>query len=88
MGTVDSESPYANDDVQRWLSYRGIMLVDHPVYENKKSLKIPLVCKHLLPDGKCGMYEDRPNVCKEFPPGGPGIPECPYNKDRVEILLK
>lgn len=23
-------------------------------------------CKHLLPDGRCGDYENRPQVCRDF----------------------
>ena len=23
-------------------------------------------CRHLLPDGKCGIYEDRPEICREY----------------------
>ena len=31
-------------------------------------------CKHHLPNGDCGIYENRPKMCRNYPYGQP----CPY----------
>lgn len=48
-------------------------------------LKFQTPCRKLLPDGRCGYYEKRPSICRDYPPKDR---ECefdgddPYFKDR------
>jgi Fe-S-cluster containining protein len=48
-------------------------------------LEVRTVCKHLQPDNRCGIYETRPSVCREY-----GMPEdgpCEYFTDDLEYDL-
>ena len=79
IGSINSDSSYAEPDTVKFLEYHGVQIVDNPVVKGTKTLKVPVKCNNLLPNGKCGIYESRPDVCKNFPPGGVGIPECKAN---------
>ena len=35
-------------------------------------------CKHLLPDNRCGIYETRPQICREYT-----TEDCEYDEDWV-----
>jgi len=35
-------------------------------------------CKHLLPDNRCGIYETRPEICREYT-----TDDCEYDDDWV-----
>ena len=54
---------FRDEDVQKWFALHGEE-TDHGIYLEVK-------CKCLV-DGKCSTYEDRPNVCINFPVGSPG----------------
>ena len=49
-------------DQERWANMRGTVDGDMWVIRAK--------CEHLTPAGKCGIYEWRPCVCREFDVGG------------------
>ncbi len=51
-------------DEQRWLKLHGFKKPDR--------IKLDKACE-MLNDGKCSIYETRPNVCKRFVVGSP---EC------------
>jgi Fe-S-cluster containining protein len=36
-------------------------------------------CNHLLPDGRCGIYADRPKICREYT-----NEFCEFDQDSVE----
>ncbi len=63
------------DDAQelaRWMSYFGCEPMKYPTSEGEVlAVKIPMPCKHLAREpesGKMGclIYENRPNVCREY----------------------
>jgi Fe-S-cluster containining protein len=33
-------------------------------------------CNHLLPDGRCGIYDDRPQICRDYK-----IADCEYDDE-------
>ena len=57
-------------DVVRWHNAHGIKVVQKEelgMFHGK--VLIPLECKHFK-DGRCGIYEERPQVCRDFESGG------------------
>lgn len=54
-----------------WFGYHGMEA-------SARGVKIDVPCQMLGEDGKCSIYEQRPENCKEFVPGS--IPECPLYK--------
>jgi Fe-S-cluster containining protein len=42
--------------------------VDVQAYKDKDGwyLLVHNTCLHLLPDGRCGIYNDRPRICREY----------------------
>ncbi len=45
------------------ISHRGVQ-----VYKDKSGwyLLINTACTHLQPDGRCGVYETRPQICRDY----------------------
>lgn len=39
-------------------------------------LLVHTVCKHLQPDNRCGIYETRPEICREY-----STDNCEYDDD-------
>ena len=50
------------DDQARWLRMRGEY--------SGGVLRLRVRCWYLGADGRCGIYEHRPHVCREFDVGG------------------
>lgn len=50
-------------DQERWARLHGIVI-------EPDGWAIPRPCNALTLDGKCGIYESRPEVCREFAAGG------------------
>ena len=51
-----------DDDVKKWLEYHGIKTE----FKNPLTyIRIPLKCSKLK-DGKCSIYENRPQVCRDY----------------------
>ncbi len=46
-------------------------------------------CKYLTKEGRCGIYEERPNVCRDFAPDEICvlISSLPFN-EKVNVLRK
>lgn len=55
--------PLDNEQV-KWWKYHGIS----PKWkiENFYAIDFPIRCVQLVGDNKCGIYEDRPQPCREF----------------------
>ena len=51
-----------HDDVAEWLRQHGEPSVD--------GLRWELRCIKLEPGGRCSIYEDRPQLCRDYEPGG------------------
>ena len=54
-------------DQRRWAEMRGPLDFRH---EGALFWRLPVECEHLTMTGKCGIYEKRPAVCREFKMGG------------------
>ena len=54
---------FKDEDIQRWFAYHGT--------ETNRGLQFDCKCNKLK-NGKCSIYEDRPNVCRDFTVGSPG----------------
>lgn len=46
------------------------------VEEESWYLLVHTVCKHLQPDHRCGIYETRPEICREY-----STDNCEYDED-------
>lgn len=60
------------DDIRRWFELRG-KLVPHELIEGielpEAGILLELQCT-ALEDGRCSIHEDRPDVCRDYAPGG------------------
>lgn len=54
----------ADDDTGRWLSLRVVGPNDGP------RLALRCRCSELTDDGRCGIYDTRPEICKRYEAGG------------------
>lgn len=80
---IDKPKSKADYEYVRWyLMHEGIAVW---VDDGDWYLEVRTVCKHLQADYRCGIYETRPNVCREY-----GMPEdgpCEYFTDDLEYDL-
>ena len=63
-----------------FLVTRGIPVVA-TTNEEVQYAMVPQRCQHLTPEGRCGIYASRPEVCRTFPTGPEdllGLPNCGY----------
>jgi Fe-S-cluster containining protein len=51
------------DDIRWYLLHEGINVF---VEEGEWYINIPTNCRHLQPDYRCGIYETRPRICREY----------------------
>ena len=49
-----------NEDVARWLGYHAV--------ENDEVMRFNCACR-MLHEGKCSIYENRPQMCKDYQVG-------------------
>jgi Fe-S-cluster containining protein len=59
----------ADGDEKRWIEYHGLKVIEN---EMGAFIKINNKCSQLK-DGKCSIYEDRPDVCRKY--------DCGDNKE-------
>ena len=55
---------YAQEDIRYWLELHGIKVVER---SGVVMAYIPTPCSALQPDMTCGVYEQRPEVCRTWP---------------------
>ena len=53
--------------------------------EGKWYLKLETECEKLLPNGRCGIYETRPSICRDYPPKDR---ECEFEGDEPYYDLR
>lgn len=51
------------DDIRWYLCHENVVVF---IEEKQWYLGIMSRCKHLQPDNRCGIYEKRPSVCREY----------------------
>lgn len=67
----------ADPDVAQWLGLHGRV----------SSATVALECKcRALVDGKCSIYQDRPQVCRDYAPGSPACRETVVLRRRGEMF--
>jgi len=58
------------DDIRWYLMHEGIQVF---VEEGDWYIQFRTRCRNLQPDNRCGIYESRPKICREYKPG-----DCDY----------
>jgi Fe-S-cluster containining protein len=57
------ESRRQFDDVRWYLVHEGTFVF---IEKKKWYLGVYARCKHLMPDNRCGIYEKRPKICRDY----------------------
>ncbi len=57
------ESKKDFDDVRWYLLHGGVTIF---VEDGEWYINIETTCRHLQPDNRCGIYETRPRVCRDY----------------------
>ena len=80
---IDKPKTKTDHDHIRWyLMHEGVVVwVDGGDWY----LEIRTACRHLRPDNSCGIYETRPQICREY--GLPGSDPCEYFSEDLEYDL-
>lgn len=71
---IDAPDTIKEFDYIRWFLLHGqasVFIEDESWY-----LLVHTVCKHLQPDNRCGIYETRPEICREYT-----TDNCEYDED-------
>jgi Fe-S-cluster containining protein len=69
------------DDIRWYVMHKGISVF---VEDGDWYVQIAAVCENLLPDNRCGVYEHRPAICREYEAG-----DCDYagGEYHYELML-
>ena len=61
---IDEPKTATDRDYVRWflLHQRATIFIDSGIWY----LKVESECKHLQPDNRCGIYDTRPQICREY----------------------
>lgn len=73
---IEKPTNWSDFQYMRWFLLHGqasVFIEDGVWY-----LIVHTVCKHLQPDNRCGIYETRPTICREYT-----TDECEYDEDWV-----
>lgn len=73
---MDTPEEQRDFDYLRWflLHERASAFTDDDTWY----LLVHTTCKHLLPDHRCGIYETRPQICREY-----STDNCEFDEDAV-----
>ncbi len=71
---IDTPENWRDFEFIRWYLVHGRATIFTD--EGDWYLMVHTVCKHLLPDNRCGIYETRPDICREY-----SIDDCEYEDD-------
>ncbi len=71
---IDEPRTWDDFDTIRWYLAHGRSLIY--VHEETWYLLVYSDCQYLLPDNRCGIYHDRPQICREY-----SAAECEYDDD-------
>lgn len=68
---------FSEDDTletaDKWLVEQGLPFKAAKWWPGKAGdQQLDVTCPVLTPEGRCGDYENRPALCRDFPPQGPG----------------
>jgi Fe-S-cluster containining protein len=59
----EPESRRDYDDIRWYLLHEGVSVF---VEDGDWYICVQTVCRHLQPDHRCGIYETRPRICREY----------------------
>lgn len=71
---LDPPKTFADFEYIRWYLLHAEATVF--IEEDSWYLLVHTVCKHLQPDNRCGIYQTRPQVCREYT-----TDQCEYDND-------
>lgn len=71
---IDAPKTFADFEYLRWYLLHGEATIF--TEEDSWYLLVHTVCKHLQPDNRCGIYETRPKVCRDYT-----TDQCEYDND-------
>ncbi len=73
---IDKPEAFEDFEYMRWflLHDKASVFVD----EDTWYILVHTTCKHLLPNNRCGIYETRPQICRDYT-----TDNCEYNDDWV-----
>lgn len=71
-----------HDHIRWYLMHEGIAVW---VQDGDWYLEVRTTCRHLQPDNRCGIYETRPQICRDY--GLPGDDPCEYFTQDLEYDL-
>jgi uncharacterized protein len=73
---IDTPTDRTDFDYLRWflLHDRATLFTDDDTWY----LLVHTTCKHLQPDYRCGIYETRPQICRDY-----STDQCEYDDDGV-----
>jgi len=73
---IETPTTWKDFDYLRWFMMHGRVSVF--VDDDTWYLMVHSECRHLLPDHRCGTYETRPAICREY-----STADCEYEDDAV-----
>jgi Fe-S-cluster containining protein len=80
---IDKPSNKRDYDHIRWyLMHEGVVVW---VQDDDWYLEVRTTCRHLRHDNTCGIYETRPQICRDY--GLPGADPCEYFTQDLEYDL-
>ncbi|MBD3869223.1 MAG: YkgJ family cysteine cluster protein [Acidobacteria bacterium] len=74
--------PEEFDQIRWYLVHQDVVIW---VQEGEWYLEVRNRCKHLLPDNRCGIYDTRPDVCRDY--GDPEDGPCEFYADTLKFDL-
>lgn len=63
LGIDDPETPEDYDDIRWYLAHENVHVF---IEDDDWYLSVQTRCQFLQDDNRCGIYEDRPKICREY----------------------
>jgi len=63
LGIDEPETPEEFDDIRWYLAHENVHVF---IEDDEWYLSVQTRCQNLQDDNKCGIYEDRPKICREY----------------------
>lgn len=71
---IETPTEWRDFDFIRWFMIHGRVSIF--VDGDSWYLMVHSACRHLLPDNRCGIYHDRPEICREY-----STDNCEFDED-------
>jgi uncharacterized protein len=73
---IETPTTWQDFDYLRWFMMHGRVSVF--VEDEIWYLMVHAECRHLLPDNRCGIYDTRPDICRQY-----STKDCEYDEEDV-----